>query len=882
MFKFWCKCNSSREFIQFFSTFVAFFCLKSERMRQSFFIFVLIFFIVVTQGAVFGQNTIQVEGYIKDSITNEPLPYVSISLRGTSFGDVTNMEGFYSFRATSDSMMLRVSYVGYETQLVQLKRGTNQINVLLVPIAYELEKVTVTANRERYSRRNNAAVEFVQKIIERKRLHDPMDKEYFSYSAYEQRTFGFDDFDVEKARQNWILKQVDFIFDYVDSISVRGRTILPLYNEEIIEDYYYRKSPKTERKIVKGYNRAGIIEIISEDGIKQFIDEAFKDVDIFQDNIPFLLNRFVSPLSTIGPYYYQYYLLDTVMIDGEPCMDIGFIPFSRESFGFVGHLYVTLDSTYFIKKVELNTPRDINLNFIAEMSITQEYIRSKDSTRLLTKNDVAAIVQMYKNTKGSYARRIALYRNHSFERTADRSIFEEKVPVLESEGARRQTDDFWAEAREGAEEIQKTSVERMMAQLREVPFFYWSEKVIDALVNGYIQTSETNSKFEFGPVNTFISGNALEGLRLRTGGTTTINLSRQLFLDGYMAYGFRDQKLKGNAILEYSFNKKRNFRKEYPFHYLRAEYSYDINQIGQHYLYTNADNMFMMLKRRENNLLTYMQKTEFSYYQENYKGFGYSILVRHLKEWATPDVPFQLIQADGMTKPVSHYTSAQMELFLRWAPNEKFYQSRNYRYPITLDAPIITLSHTMARKGIWGSDHDYNRTELGLRKRFWISPFGYIDIFGQAGKVWDRVPFPMLHIPNANLSYSIEAETFPLMDPMEFINDRFAFWEMTYYWNGWVFNRLPLIKKLQLREVTSFRGWYGDLSDKNNPEKNGEGLYRFPENTYIIGDKPYMEVGVGVENIFKLFRVDYIWRLSYRDHVGTPNNGIRFKMVLSF
>jgi len=853
-------------------------------MRQRFFLFVLIFLMVWAHGTVFGQYTIQVEGYVRDSITNEALPFVTVSLKGTSLGAASDEHGYYSFRASSDSLILNISYVGYETKLIPVRRGANRIDVLLAPIAYELEEVVIRPRRERYTRRANPAVEFVQKLIERRGLHDPMDHDYFNYSAYEQRTFGFDDFDVEKARQNWLLKQVDFIFDYVDSTSVRGRTILPLYNEEIIEDYYYRKSPRAERKIVKAYKRAGLIEIISEDGIKQFIDEAFKDVDIFQDNIPLCLNRFVSPLSTIGPYYYKYYMLDTVMMDNEPCLDLGFVPFNTESFGFVGHLFVTLDSTYFIKKVELNVPRDINLNFIAEMSINQEYIRSKDSTRVLTKNDVAAIVQMYKNTKGSYARRVAVYRDHTFEKSADRSVFEEKVPVLESEGARRQTEEFWNEAREGTEEIQKTSVEKMMAQLREVPFFFWSEKVIDALVNGYVQTSETNSKFEFGPANTFISGNALEGLRLRVGGTTTINLSRQLFLDGYMAYGFKDQKPKGNAILEYSFNKKRTFRKEYPFHYVRAEYKYDINQIGQHYLYTNADNMFMMIKRRENNLLTYEQRAELSYYHENYKGFGYSILLRHLQEWATPDVTFPLIQADGSITPADHYTSAQLELFIRWAPNEKFYQSRNYRYPITLDAPIITLTHTMARKGILGTDRNYNRTEFSVRKRFWLSPLGYVDIFGQAGQVWDRVPYPLLHIPNANLSYSIEAETFPLMDPMEFIHDRYASWEMTYYLNGWLFNRLPLIKKLQLREVTSFRGWYGDLSDKNNPEKNGEGLYRFPENTHIYqtGDKPYMEIGVGVENIFKLFRVDYIWRLTYRDHPGTPNGGIRLKMVLAF
>jgi hypothetical protein len=839
-------------------------------------------FALLMQEGIYAQQTIQVEGYVRDFETKEALPYVTVSLRGTARGTATDENGYFSMRAASDSTVLAVSYVGYETDFTTLKHGYNRVEILLKPGLYELNEVTVRPGKERYSRRDNPAVTFARNVIARRNLNDPHNRDYFSYDTYEQRTFAFDEFDVEKARRNGIYRHVDFIFDYVDSTSVRGRTILPLYNEEIIEDYYYRKSPRAERKVVGGTKRAGIIEIISEEGVKQFVDEAFQDIDIFQDNIPLFLNRFVSPLSSIGPGYYKYYLLDTVLLDGEPCMDLGFAPFNTESFGFVGHLYVTLDSTWFVKKVNLNIPRDINLNFIGEMSIEQDYVRTDGGTRILTKNDIALIFKLSRKMKGSYARRVALHRNHSFAPPRDLSVFEEKAPVMESEGARRQTEEFWNEARRGAEEIQKTSVEKMMAQLREVPAFYWSEKVLNIIINGYVQTSETNSLFEFGPANTFISGNALEGARFRLGGTTTVNFSRRLFADGYLAYGTGDGKFKGDAILEYSFNRKRTFRKEYPFHYIRAEYRYDVNQIGQHYLYTNADNLFMMLKRRENNLITYMRNMELSYYRENYHGLGYSVLLRHLTEWATPDVPFSLIQPDGTVTPAGHYTSAQLEFFLRWAPNEKFYQSRNYRYPITLDAPIITLRHTMARKGILGTGHNYNRTELGVRKRLWLSPFGYVDVYGQAGKVWNRVPYPLLHIPNANLSYSIEAETFPLMNPMEFINDRFVSWEMTYFMNGWLFNRLPLIKELQLREVLSFRGWYGDLSDRNNPAINGDGLYRFPADTHTMGDRPYMEIGAGVENIFKLIRLDYIWRLSYRNHEGAPDSGLRMKMKFSF
>jgi hypothetical protein len=833
-------------------------------------------------GEAAAQQIIRVEGYVKDSETMEALPYVTVALRGTTRGTATDSRGYFSLQADTDSLTLSVSYVGYETSLTTLRRGYNRVDILLKPAMYELKEVTVRPGRERYVKRDNPAVAFARNVIARRSLNDPHDHDYFSYSTYEQRTFAFDDFDVEKARRNWMYRQVEFLFDYVDSTSVRGRTILPLYNEEIIADSYYRRSPRAQRSVVGGTKRAGIIEVISEDGVKQFIDEAFQDVDIFRDNIPLFLKRFVSPLSSIGPDYYKYYLLDTVVIDSEPCMDLGFAPFNPESFGFVGHLYVTLDSTFFVRKVQLNVPRDINLNFIGEMSVEQEYARTDDGTRILTKNDIALIFRLNRRMKGSYARRVALHRNHSFEKPQDMAVFEENAPVMESEGARRRTDEFWNEAREGAGEIQKTSVERMMMQLREVPFYYWSEKAVNIIVNGYVQTAKTDSRFEFGPVNTFISGNALEGARLRLGGTTTVNFSRQLFMDGYLAYGLKDRRPKMDAILEYSFNKKRTFRKEYPFHYVRAEYAYDVNQIGQHYLYTNADNLFMMIKRRENNLITYMRKAELSYYRENYRGLGYGIKLRHLTEWATAAVPFSLIRPDGSLTPAGHYTSAQLEFHLRWAPNEKFYQSRNYRYPITLDAPIITLSHITARRGILGTGHDYNRTEVGVRKRFWMSPLGYVDLYGQAGKVWNRVPYPLLHIPNANLSYSIEAETFPLMNPLEFINDRFVSWEMTYYMNGWLFNRLPLIKELQLREVLSFRGWYGDLSDRNNPAVNGEGLYKFPEDTHMMGSKPYMEFGVGVENIFKLIRLDYIWRLSYRDHEGVPDSGLRMKMKFSF
>ncbi|MDR1675804.1 MAG: DUF5686 and carboxypeptidase regulatory-like domain-containing protein [Tannerella sp.] len=831
----------------------------------------------------YAQRTILAEGYVTDSLTKEAIPGVSVYLKGTTFGTATDGDGHFSFKAHLDSALLVVSAVGYAEYRQPVQAGANRLTIHLQPVVYQLADVVVSPRKERYSRKNNPAVDFIEEVIARRNLNDPRNHDYFSYGTYEQKILARNDFDEEKARSRRIYKQFDFIFDYIDTSAITGKTILPVFDEEIIGQTYCRKSPRSEKQVIQAHRRDGLIDILPEDGTRQFIEEVFREVDIFQDNIPLFLNRFVSPLASFAPYFYKYYLLDTLDIDGEPCADLAFVPYNSESFGFTGHLYITLDSTYFVKQIALNVPKAINLNYVGHMTIEQRFDRTEDRrTRLMTKNDIIVEFRITEKSKGFYARRICLHHRHSFDPPGDMAVFEEGASVVEASEARKLPEAFWRDHRIREKEIRETSVDKMMARLRAVPAYYWTEKVAGALINGYVQTSETDSKFEFGPVNTFISGNSLEGARFRLGGTTTVNLSRRLFADGYLAYGAGDRRFKGDLILEYSFNDKKTFRKEYPFHYLRAEFKHDINQIGQHYLYTNPDNLFMMLKRRRNNLITYMRTAELSYYHEHYNGWGYGLSARHVTEWATPDVPFEKILPDGGAVPAGHYHSAQLEGKVRWASNEKFYQSRNYRYPVTLDAPVFTLSHVFSPKGLLGSDYRYSRTDLGIRKRFWMSPFGYVDLYGQAGAVWDRVPYPLLVIPNANLSYSIEAESYTLMDPMEFINDRYVSWELTYFMNGALFNRLPLIKYLKLREVFAFRGWYGGLSDKNNPDKDGAGLYRFPANSYLMTEGPYMEASVGVDNIFKVLRLDYVWRLSYRDHPHTPNYGLRMKMQFSF
>ena len=831
-----------------------------------------------------GQNEIRIKGLVTDSVSGEPLPYVSIIVKGTTTGAATDLDGRFSLTVPSSASgkMLEVSYLGYSTKQVPLKSGQS-LSIQLAPTGIALNEVVVKPGRERYRRRDNPAVAFVKNVIERRDANDPRNHDYYSYDRYQKMVFAMNDYKPKK-REDGKTGKFDFLEEFIDTLDV-GTTILPISEKEHFETVYYRRDPHSEKRLVKGDKSAGVDEVFSRDGIQQFLNEAFREVDIFRNNIPLFLQRFVSPLSSLGPTFYKYYLMDTLEIDGQKCMDLGFVPFNSESFGFTGHLYVTLDSTYFVRRVLLNVPKDINLNFVSHMTIDQTFRREPDGTRLITKDDIRVNFKLSEKSKGMFAQRLIVYSNHSFEPdTAQLAIFEQPAPSITLKEAYTQTDKFWEENRpqEGRRRNPNT-VDKLMAKLRSIPIFYVTEKIVTILVSGYVPATkdEANNKFEFGPMNTTISGNAIEGARFRVGGTTTPQFHKRLTLDGFAAYGVRDKKMKYDALVEYSFIDRKQYRKEFPMHSIRFEYMYDINKLGQQYMYTSKDNFLLAIRRKRDTRATYLRKAELTYTREHYNGISYSAVLRNKREYATPYAVFDRINADGSLTSLDHYDMTELELNFRYGYNEKFYQTRNNRIPITFDAWVFNLSHVMGWKGFLGSSYNYQRTDIGLQKRLWFSAFGYTDIILKAGKVWTKVPYPLLILPNANLSYTIQPEAYTNMNAMEFINDEYASWDVTYYMNGLLLNRIPLIKKLKWREVFCFRGLWGHLSDKNNPAKS-TGLFAFPEGSMTLGKAPYMEASVGIENIFKFLRLDYVWRLNYRDNPDIQTHGVRCTMRIQF
>lgn len=822
-------------------------------------------------------SQIQIHGIIKDSLADEPVPYASIHIKGESQGTIASVDGKFTLFAQAPSINATVQVVGYKTKDVTLTAQQQPIVVYLQSQSRTLDEVVILKHKKKYEKKGNPAIEFINKVRLHMRDQDPFEQPFYSYDKYEQMTFGLND--LGNIDKNIIMKTFKGAWEYLDTSEVSHKVILPVSLNETYSTDYYRRKPHSHKSLVIGAQHVGLDENFDPSSIKNFMDDAFREIDIYTNDIKFMQNRFISPLSSMGPNFYKYYLNDTIEIDGERCIELDFLPFNTESFGFVGRMYFLLnDTSMFLKKLSMNVPRNINLNYVERIYVEQEFKKAENGSRLKTLDDMMVEFKVLKNTQGLFARRKTAYTNFNFNALVSTKVFEQTGEKEVAPGALTRNETFWKKHRLFHIKHDDKRMHDMMKRLRSSRLFYWGEQAFTLLYNGYVPTGKP-SKFDFGPLNTMFSGNELEGFRMRMGGMSTAHLSKHWFNRWYVAYGFKDKKLKYHGELEYSFPEKVYHGNEFPIHSVKVTHEYDIDKVGQHYLYTSQDNAFLLLKRQKDDKINYLRTTRLDYELELKNGFSLAVGFEHNVHEASRLLPF----IDGYGKTSSRYQLAGFNLTLRYAPGEKFYQTRSYRFPINIDNPIITLSHTFQPKGFLGSDFEVNKTELGIQKRFWFSAWGYTDAMITGAKIWSQVPYPNLLIPNANLSYTIQPEGYALMNAMEFANDQYVSCEVTYWMNGAIMNYIPLLKKLKLREVLSFRGLLGSLSNKNNPYKNKD-LFQFPENTRCepMGKKPYMELGVGLDNIFSFLRLDYVWRLSYRDTPGVDKSGVRMQIHISF
>lgn len=833
----------------------------------------------------------QIKGIITDSITHEPLPFVSVYYEGKGVGGISDENGAFEVTTRTGWNKLTFSVVGYDKKIIPIVPGvTKSLNVKLSSSDIRLQEVIVRPKREKYSRKNNPAVELMQKVIAHKSERRLEEHDFYQYDKYQKITMSLNDVTPEMLEKG-IYRKMPFLKDQIEVSEETNKLILPVSVDETASRKLYRKEPKAEKTIIKGVNSTGINELFSTgDMLTTILKDVFADINIYDNDIRLLQSRFVSPISsTAALSFYKFYIMDTVYVDKYKCVHLTFVPQNSQDFGFTGHLYVLNDSSYAVKKCTMNLPKKTGVNFVDNLDIIQEYKQLSTGEWVLKSDDMIAELFLVKALQGVQIRRSTRYSDYAFDAISPQLLRMKGNEVKEADAMMRD-DQFWAEARQVPLSHTESSMDIFMKRLEQVPGFKYVIFVAKAFIENFVETGtkERPSKFDFGPINTVISSNSVDGVRLRVSGQTTANLNPHLFFSGYYAYGFKDHRSKYKGQVEYSFKKKEYLPREFPKNSLTAYYQYDVMSPMDKFLKTDKDNVFVSWKTTTVDQMSYVRNIALKYEYETHFGLSTTIEMKNSKDEPTDNLHY--IENNAEHTELRGIMTTEASVGFRYAPGETFMNSKQRRIPVTLDAPVFTLSHVMGFKGLFGGEYNYNMTQAGVSKRFWLSSWGKLDAAVKAGAQWNKVPFPLLILPAANLSYITQRETFNLINNMEFLNDRFASLDLSYDMNGKLFNRIPLLKKLKWREVFGFKMLYGHLTDKNNPYKNpGDGeLFLFPtrngDPTSFIMDPavPYMEVSAGIHNIFKILHIEYVRRLNYLRHPGINKQGVRLMIMVTF
>jgi len=838
----------------------------------------------------------QIKGVITDSLTNEPLMYITVQYEGKGVGGISNANGEYQVETRKGWDELTFSAVGYITKKVKLKPGTRVLNVKLQSDDIMLSEVVVKPKKEKYSRKNNPAVEFMKKVIENKKALKLEENDYYQYQKYEKMKMSLNDVTPDKMEKG-IYKKFSFFKDQVEVSPKTNKMILPISIKETASKTIFRKNPKSEKTIIEGMNSTGIEEFFNTgDMLGTILTDVFSDINIYDDDIRLLQRRFVSPIGRGAISFYKYYLMDTLMVDRQECVHLTFVPQNPQDFGFTGHLYVVKDSTYAVKKCTMNLPKKTGVNFVENLDIVQQFEQLPDGNWVLTDDDMTVELHFVKGIQGLEVQRTTKYSDYQFTEIEPR-LFRLKGNVIKEANMLAKSDEYWAKVRQVPLTKKESTMDVFMNRIEQIPGFKYVIFGAKALIENFVETGSKNhpSKFDFGPINTMITSNYVNGTRFRLSGMTTGNLDPHWSLSGYGAYGTKDKKWFYSGQVAYSFNKREYVLWEFPKHYIAFKYTYDVMSPMDKYLATDKDNLFVGWKWTTVDQMSYMRDATLTYELETNTGFSVQAMARHRND--QPAGQLQYWKNNGETPGqwdekntlVHDITTTELGVTLRYAPGETFVNTKQRRVPVSLDAPTFTLSHTAGFKGVLGGEYNFNLTEASIRKRFWLGSWGKLDVTARAGAQWTPVPSPLLTLPMANLSYITQNnESFNLINNMEFLNDRYASLNLSYDMNGKLFNRIPLIKKLKWREMFRIRGLWGTLTDKNNPYKsNNPDLFLFPmrdgvPTSHVMGKTPYVEASVGIYNIFKLLHIEYVRRLTYTDIPGVKKGGIRFMILMIF
>lgn len=847
----------------------------------------ILLLLILAQAA--GAQTIT--GVVVEESTGDTIPFPSVQYKKEKIATSGNAYGRFSIKRLNGEK-LTFSAVGYQELTILIGPNTpSEMKITLKTDTKQLKGVTVKTKRSKYSRKNNPAVELMKRVIAAKKRTDLANHDYYQFNKYQKITFAINDIKPTEL-ENEKLKKKKWLINQIETCPYNNKLILPLSVDETVTRNIYRKDPKTEKSIIMGQSSSGVNDLIETgDILNNVLKDVFTDVDLYDDQIRLLQYPFTSPIGKDAISFYRFYIVDTVYVDRDKCFHLQFLPNNQQDFGFRGEIWILADSTLHVKRCNLTLPKKSDVNFVDNLQIIQEYTRLPEGDWALTTDDMFVEMSIAKFLTKAIVIRTTRMSDYAFDELPDK-LFKGKTKVLHESNAMMRDEAFWDKYRSVELTKSESSMDAFINNLSQQKAFKYIIFGVRAFIENFVETGSQNhpSKVDIGPINTMISSNFIDGVRTRISAQTTANLNPHWFLSGYYARGWDSRKNYYKGELTYSFNKKEYLPREFPKRTLTFTSTYDVCSPSDKFMHTDKDNVFTALKWTKVEKMMFYNRQQLSFEREEEWGFRTTISLKTEENEACGDLFFKPLSMVGMEDAMigqGKFRTTEARIELRYAPGETFINTKQRRLPVNLDAPVFTLSHTTGIKGFLGGDYDYNFTEASIYKRLWLNSWGKIDILAKGGIQWNKVPFPLLIMPAANLSYIISDETFNLINNMEFLNDRYASLDISWDLNGKIFNRIPLLKKLKWREWFGIKCLWGTLTDKNNPTlaaNAGDGmLMEFPEGSYIMDSKrPYIELIAGIHNIFKIIHIQYVHRLNYNHLPTATKNGVRLMMRLTF
>jgi hypothetical protein len=797
----------------------------------------------------------KIMGTVTNAANGEPIPFVNIYFKGSTIGATSDFEGNYAIETFSPGDSLTASYVGYVPKSSRVTpRVFQRIDFALEPDNIMLDEVVILPGE-------NPAEVLLRKVIENKEVNNRKEFDAYEYEVYTKVQFDANNLR-ERLQDRRLLRPFEFIFDYMDTSTLNGKAYLPIFLSETMSEIYYRKEPKERIEVIRASKLSGV----ENESITQFLGDLNSSVNIYDNYITLFQKNFVSPVANFGLGFYRYYLVDSMYIDRQWCYQLMFKPRRKQELTFMGTLWVH-DTTFAVKRVDMQMAGDMNLNFVTAGLVRQEYQLIDGQYWMLAKDYLMGDFNITKNAKtiGIYGHRSTSSRNFVFNVPRDDEFYKRPVSVVVEDDAAEKNDAYWALARHDSLTARESGIYEMIDSVKNIPLFETYMDLGYMLFSGYYIWG----KFEFGPYYKLLSFNAIEGTRFRIGGQTSNDFSTRLMLTGHLAYGTKDQQMKFGLGFLYMFNKN-------PRRTLSGDYLYDMVQLGQSQDAFSQENFFAVFFRRNPaNKLSMLESYKIAYEHEWISGLSNTFTFSHRKLFPVGDSRFLVYPEEGVVMIEDNIISAEAELRMRWAFRERYILGEFTRVTVGTKYPIFELTYGYGIPGVFLSEYEYHRLQFQVKQWFNVFSIGWSKYILEAGKIWGTLPYPLLKLQPANETFLFDEYAYNLMNYYEFINDQYVSLYFTHHFDGFFLNRIPLMRKLKWRTVVHGRALLGSLSDANKAYSDFPGRQ-------IEEETPYYEAGAGVENIFKFIRVDAIWRLSHRDPGYSRNFGIFISAAFSF